>query len=317
MADEGNSDLLMGATTILELPPDVQLPESAASELNMRFLWIGQQLKQFAAELSSEENQTVVGTRNERLNIIAFDANNFKGLQFVETDTSLIYLSQPLQSGSAGYVWKYMSGIVRTVYSSPLASAPTLGKALGALDANLLVYLTDKNRTMRWTGSAFEFAPWEVIPAGMVLGFRADPGTGWRLCDGSAGIAQLNADGTTTSITVEDFTSAGNKAAYPKWGAAADGFQAAIAPLITGDTADATTGITVSAAGAATAASVATTHGAATGTDFNAVVTINGGGGGGGGGVVTDPGHHHAHGTLVNDALGEPRHYDLIPYQRV
>lgn len=312
----------MAASPILELPPDVQLPESAASELNMRLLWIGKQLQQLSAELGSEQNQTVIGTRNERLNIVAFDANNFKGLQFVETDTGLIYLSQPLQAGSAGYVWRYMTGIARTVYSSPLATAPLFGKPLAALDTGLLVYLTDKNRTMRWTGSAFEFAPWEVIPAGMVMGFRADPGAGWHKCDGSAGIAQLNANGTTTTITLEDFTSAGNKAAYPKWGSAADGFQAAIAPLITGNTADTTPAIT--GAIAAGTAAIGNDSGAGTAVQSGAGTTVathphshTDAGHTHGNGTLAVAAHHHAAGTLVNDALGEPRHYDLIPYQRI
>lgn len=301
------------STPILELPPEIDLPASAAAELNMRLLWIGKQLSvvsQAATASSSSSHPTLSGPRGQRLGATMFSAQSNQGAQFYETDTTLVYVSRPIQAGGVGYVWSYLSGNMRGTY----VNLPT---TLNTYDTGLLYTITDKNRTLRWGGAGWTFAAWEVIPVGLILGFKADPGTGWHKCDGSTVTGgELHSDGTLHDVTFEDFTSTAAKAAYPKWNAAADGFQAAIAPLITGNTADATTGITVSAASAATAASVATTHPAATGTDFNAVTTINGGGGGGGGGAVTDPGHHHAAGALLNDALGEPRHYDLIPYQR-
>ena len=149
---------MIALTPILELPPDVQLPESVASELNMRLLWIGQQLKQLASQSdqSSSAGGTgsaqasgagmVIGTRSQRLTIAAYDANNFKGEQFLETDTTLVYISAPLSAGGKGYVWKYMSGTARGTFAARLTG-------LGSLDTGLLYYATDRSLTYRWDGA--------------------------------------------------------------------------------------------------------------------------------------------------------------------
>jgi hypothetical protein len=303
---------------ILELPPDIQLPEHVAAELNMRLLWIGRQLQLLdtaqtsTASGATSSEVTVVATRNERLNLARYDAGSFPAAQFVETDTGLVYVSAPIATGSSGFIWKYLSGTARLAYANPLKSAAAFVKTLDTRDAGLLAYLTDKKRTMRWTGTAFEFAPTEVIPAGMILGFKADPGTGWHICDGSA-VTQLNSDATTSAVTLDDLTSASAKAVYPKWGPLADGVQVAIAPKIGGHTELAPTGITVSGAAAATA-STGTALAGATQPVVTALTS-----GGGGGGAVTDPQHQHnlTSGNAPIDTTGEPRHYDLIPYQRI
>ena len=161
----------MTLTPILELPADVQLPESVANELNMRLLWIGQQLKQLAAQSgqSSAANGgagaaqasgagMVIGTRSQRLTIAAYDANNFKGEQFFETDTMLVYISAPLSAGGKGYVWKYMSGTARGTFGARLAG-------LGSLDTGLLYYAIDRSLTYRWNGSWAILVNYEPIIA--------------------------------------------------------------------------------------------------------------------------------------------------------
>jgi hypothetical protein len=172
----GDPDLVT-LTPILELPPDVQLPESVANELNMRLLWIGQQLKQLASQSGQSSAGgagaaqasgagMVIGTRSQRLTITAFDANNFKGEQFFETDTTLIYISAPLSAGGKGYVWKYMSGTARGLFAARLAG-------LGANDTGLFYYATDRKLTYQWNGSWAILVNYEPVIADTLANWTA------------------------------------------------------------------------------------------------------------------------------------------------
>lgn len=289
----------------LELPADSQLPASVLNDLNDRLIRIAKQLSNNAQSISDvgavATPDVTVGARAARLATPA--ANYAEGSEWVEYDTALTYIARGISLGNKGLVWWYLSGNQRGTY----ANRPTI---LGKFDAGLLYTVTDKNRTLYWSGTAWTFAAWESIPIGFITGFPADPGAGWHICDGSAAVIQLNADGTTSSITVQDFTTA----KYPKWGSTAAGAGAAVAPLITGSTgpgtnhhhglgsvtaaATAATAITVTSSGAVQVAAQAHTH-ALTGT------------------MDDESSHTHPHGTLANDVLGEPPHYGLIAYQRI
>jgi len=105
---------------------------------------------------------------------------------------------------STGAVWQYLAGMQRG-----LIAAITTG--LTTNDAGYLYYATDFARAYRWTGSAWEDAP--GAPArGQIVYFpvtlHADfaPGTGWQLCDGTAGVTRSTPTGGTTTVTVPDLT---------------------------------------------------------------------------------------------------------------
>ena len=90
--------------------------------------------------------------------------------------------------------------------SVPLELVSTTQANLAALGPTLqtgaLVEVTDYAHVLRWTGSAFTWGPGEE-GSGMLVPFAAAPtGTGWHLCDGSAGVTYLKADGTTGTVTL-------------------------------------------------------------------------------------------------------------------
>lgn len=175
------------------------------------------------------------------------------------------------------------------------------------------IYVTDFPHFIFWDGTT---SP--VFADGgncYIALFEVDPGAGWHLCDGSAGVTYLKADGTTGSVTLPDLTTSGAAAAYLKAGDTNSGPNAAVAPTISGHTEDTAIGFTP--ATGATPASVSATAGATAGTDFDAVTAIDGGGGGGGGSLDTDPHQHNlTSGNAPITATGEPRNLVRRPYFR-
>jgi hypothetical protein len=105
---------------------------------------------------------------------------------------------------STGQKWLYAYGVYQRTQSQLSALAATLGTD----DTGLEVWVTDYEHHLKWTGSAWVFAPgdpgsgWVAIgkPAG-----TAPNGGVWGLCDGTA-YNVLNADGTTTSLTTQNLT---------------------------------------------------------------------------------------------------------------
>jgi hypothetical protein len=93
-----------------------------------------------------------------------------------------------------GSAWQYMAGVMQVAQ----ASLPT---DLGTNDTNLLLFVTDYNHLLEWTGTAWTWGPGEngsdyIKPfvSGPPLTGRAV--IGWWPCDGSANIARVNFDGT-------------------------------------------------------------------------------------------------------------------------
>lgn len=91
------------------------------------------------------------------------------------------------------------------------------------------VFVTDYVHLIYWNGAAFSFAGDQ---SGCVSLWESNPGTGYQLCDGST-VNRLNADGTVTSVTVPDFTTA----TFLEGGLANSGPTAASAPTFTGNAA--------------------------------------------------------------------------------
>ena len=134
---------------------------------------------------------------------------------FWATDRTVLYL---VESVSGANAWVYVLGTARTTFA-----AITTG--LGTNDAGFLNFITDYSHTLRWDGSAWTWAPGDDGSGYYRLCESAPAGFGasaWQTCDGST-VARLNADGTTTNVTVPDVTTA----AYLKGGLAAAAIAAA------------------------------------------------------------------------------------------
>ncbi len=91
------------------------------------------------------------------------------------------------------------------------------------------VFVTDYVHLIYWNGTACSFAGDQ---SGCISLWESNPGTGYQLCDGST-VNRLNADGTITSVTVPDFTTA----TFLEGGLANSGPTAAAAPTFTGNAA--------------------------------------------------------------------------------
>lgn len=258
-------------------------------------------------------------TRPNRAN---YPASNYPdGTIYIETDSTLYYYAL---TGS----WLYLGGTYRRLQSQLAA----LAAGLTADDRNLLAGVTDFNHVLRWTGSAWGFAPGDSGSAYLTL-FEVDPGTGWHLYDGAT-VDYLLSDGTTASAVLPNLA---GTAAFLEAGGTNSGPTAAVAPGISGSTGS--TAVTVTGTSASGTANIAPVSGNTNndgGTPQTLLYTA---------GLVsatvpaephthgfivapTDSGHTHgvgsyagaAHthgvGTLTVDATGEPRKLVRRPFFR-
>lgn len=89
-----------------------------------------------------------------------------------------------------------------TITTSTQANLAALGPSL---QPNSLVFVSDFNHQLEWTGTMFTWGPGDS-GSGYISGFLETPGaTGWQLCDGST-TTRLNGDGTVTAVTVPNYT---------------------------------------------------------------------------------------------------------------
>jgi hypothetical protein len=104
-----------------------------------------------------------------------------------------------------------------TIVDSSQADLGALAGTFTAANTGQIVYVTDYNHTLRWTGTGFTWGPGEN-GSGYITPFLNDPSptTGWQLCDGS-GTTKLNSDGTISAVTVPNY----GTAAYLKLSSAA------------------------------------------------------------------------------------------------
>lgn len=145
--------------------------------------------------------------------------------------------------------------------------------------------------------------------------FEVDPApvTGWHFYDGTANVPYLKSDGTTALITLQDMTSAANKAAYAKMGSPnSAGVNAAVAPTVGGG--GATTG--ASATGDTIPANTGNDGGAGVVVQAGAGVTVAAHTHTHAEGPVTTPTHTHSLAGITVAADGEPPNLQRRPWFR-
>jgi hypothetical protein len=125
--------------------------------------------------------------------------------------------------------------LAQPVYTqSTQANLATLAATLGTTNAGLLVWVTDYNHVLEWTGSAYQWGPGENGSA-YFQGFAVAPtGNGWHVCNG-AFVNYLKSDGTLGGAVLPNTAAT---AAYIKFGSAYNStIQVADAPLFAGNAA--------------------------------------------------------------------------------
>lgn len=108
---------------------------------------------------------------------------------------------------SDGANWNYATGVQYGTLS------PDQKPTLTTSDIGYRFRATDFQREYRWSGSAWTDAPGSPARGHVAffpysLDATCQPGSEWHLCDGTASVTISKSDGTTTTITVPDLTTA-------------------------------------------------------------------------------------------------------------
>jgi hypothetical protein len=117
---------------------------------------------------------------------------------------------------------------------STQSNLATLAATLGPSNVGLLVWVTDYNHVLEWTGTAYQWGPNDSESAFFRWFAVAPTGNGWHACDGSF-VNYLKSDGTLGGAVLPN---AAGSATYIKSGAAYNStIQGADAPLFAGNAA--------------------------------------------------------------------------------
>jgi len=250
--------------------------------------------------------------RDTKANLATYLAANYVGVPYLQTDTGATYTSTGATVAMVTtYKWLYTSG--------EITSTQALLPVLGLNDTGLIANVSDFSHRLKWSGTAWGWAPNEN-GSGAIEAFLVDPPTlGWALCDGSTK-TYLKPDGTLGTITLPDFITA---AAYLKLGTPASAtVNPASAPTFTGAAGSGTTGssitgvtLTGASTGSASTTAGSTFSAAAGGTPVMLAAHTHSLSS-----SVTDPGHTH---TLTSSApagtissTAEPANVILRPFFR-
>ena len=236
-------------------------------------------------------------------------ANFNVGTLFYESDRKVLYQvrmvklidpAHPTDPAVAVACWVYVSGTMRnTLANKPTDLGPTWTNRSD--DTGFLFYGTDYTHTWRWTGTAWEYAPGDRA-SGEIAWFTADPGTGWKLCNGSS-TDRSNPNATTTLFATPNLIGV-----YPKGGGTYTGSVVAAGGSASGTTGteaahthgvDGFTGLPSAGLGFS-AGSV----GASVDTHYHAVH------------ITSGAGSAHSHTISLDLSGAEPAHVDLLPYFR-
>lgn len=138
------------------------------------------------------------GTRAARIKLAA--SSFAQGNVWRESDTGLFYVAE-------GNSWLYLAG-------AWVLDSNNVPVDLASNDVGLLLAVTDFNHLLRWNGEAFEWAPGE-LGSDWITSFLSAPNVvGWQVCDGSANVSRLNADGSVDTVTVPNIAALAGTAGY-------------------------------------------------------------------------------------------------------
>lgn len=162
---------------------------------------------------------SIVTTHASRNN---FAAGNYGiGSFLTETDRMVVYQVRFIANVKQ---WVYLCGEFACVQTSIPAD-------LGINDSGFIADVTDYNHRLRWSGTAWGWAPGDNGSLYFSDFAAAPAAAGWHACDGSAGVKYLKSDGTTGTVTLPNTVA---NASYRKSGATyAAAITAAVAPTVT------------------------------------------------------------------------------------
>jgi len=171
----------MGTSAIVTGPLKSALPPQrtpiADEKGNITWPWL-KFMQQLAQPDPNAPFAFISNTHAARATILA--SSYPSGAIYYETDRTVWYVAI---SGT----WTFLAGVCDVAQAGIPAD-------LGTADAHLEVFVTDYLHRLRWTGSAWTWAPGEA-GSGYSVPFVNAPGAGWHVCDGSQQLV-LNADGS-------------------------------------------------------------------------------------------------------------------------
>lgn len=267
---------------------------------------IVQQVSVTTGPATTASGLLIVGTHVERITIYG-GLTDPVGTQFYETDRGLLYV---IDDSTGVKLWKYIAGVMYALF----ANRPV---DLGAGDVGALYIPSEHLHWCMWRGTA-----WQILDddGGTFKESARALGPEYQVCDGTATtyLAISGADLQQVAITTPDEVTAPSGVYHNSIAVYTGVTNAAVAPGLSGQTADTTatnqaaaTGVTVDPHTVVEITDVAGADDWAFDTQADADHTVN------------DPthnhtqnAHHHAIGTLAVDATALPRTVGVLRYLR-
>lgn len=163
----------------------------------------GQRLNDLPAIVDTHANRISTSNPAPAVPPPPYRPDRYLGMFYYETDRNALYVAK-LVSNVPAWVW---------IGGECAVTQANLPNDLGVNDAGFIAIVTDYMHRLRWSGSAWGWAPGES-GSGMLEMFAVAPGAGWHACDGST-VNYLKSDGTLGAITLPNTAAS---AAYAKLG---------------------------------------------------------------------------------------------------
>jgi hypothetical protein len=171
-----------------EVRGEAYRPNLALSRLADRIATVAASVT--AAGAAQGVTGVLMGTHTDRL---ALSPKTNVGKLFVETDRNAIYQVQYVSNAAA---WKHIASKMPGTLSPDEKPSD-----LGTNDKGFEFESTDFLHVYEWSGAAWGLKAGELHP-GAIVAFDANPGTGWHLADGTAGVTASTTTGGTTTKTM-------------------------------------------------------------------------------------------------------------------
>jgi hypothetical protein len=156
----------------------------------------------------------------------------YKGQLYVFNSLAGSTGESPVNPGAGSAPGTFQPVLAQPLYTQVTQSQlATLAATLGPANAGLLVWVTDYNHVLTWTGTGYAWGPGENGSNYFVGMATAPTAAGWHVCDGSF-VNYLKSNGTLGGATLPNTASS---AAYMKFGSAYNStIQVADAPVFVG-----------------------------------------------------------------------------------